>query len=83
MPVVPKTVKTPVGMDYEGVSFQGRICGVSIMRGKLIFAVAATEADLSSWRGGTARHWVWGITDRQAMEAGLRDCCRSGKFIDL
>ena len=53
------------------------------MRGKLIFAVAATEADLSSWRGGTARHWVWGITDRQAMEAGLRDCCRSGKFIDL
>ena len=35
LPVVPKTVKTPVGMNYEGVSFQGRICGVSIMRGKL------------------------------------------------
>jgi hypothetical protein len=81
--VVPKTVKTPVGMDYEGVSFQGRICGVSIMRGKLRLPATATEADLSSWRGVTARHQIWGITDRQAMEAGLRDCCRSGKLIDL
>ncbi|ORX37858.1 uracil phosphoribosyltransferase-domain-containing protein [Kockovaella imperatae] len=35
LPVVPKTVKTPVGADYEGVSFQGRICGVSIMRAGL------------------------------------------------
>jgi uracil phosphoribosyltransferase len=39
LPVVPKTVKTPVGMEYEGVSFQGRICGVSIMRGKLLMSV--------------------------------------------
>ena len=34
LPVVPKTVKTPVGLEYEGVAFQGRICGVSIMRGE-------------------------------------------------
>ncbi|KAI9633065.1 uracil phosphoribosyltransferase 1 [Dioszegia hungarica] len=47
LPVVPKTVRTPVGMDFDGVSFQGRICGVSIMRAG------------------------------EAMEAGLRDCCRS------
>ncbi|KAK4689239.1 uracil phosphoribosyltransferase, partial [Tremellales sp. Uapishka_1] len=32
LPVVPKTVQTPVGKSYEGVDFQGRICGVSIMR---------------------------------------------------
>ena len=36
LPVIPKTVRTPVGKEYEGVAFQGRICGVSIMRGKLI-----------------------------------------------
>ncbi|ORY34910.1 putative uracil phosphoribosyltransferase 1 [Naematelia encephala] len=47
LPVVPKTVRTPVGLEYEGVTFQGRICGVSIMRAG------------------------------EAMEAGLRDCCRS------
>jgi len=47
LPVVPKTVQTPVGKDYEGVAFQGRICGVSIMRAG------------------------------EAMEAGLRECCRS------
>ncbi|WWD20192.1 uracil phosphoribosyltransferase [Kwoniella shandongensis] len=47
LPVVPKNVITPVGKEYEGVSFQGRICGVSIMRAG------------------------------EAMEAGLRDCCRS------
>ncbi|KAL7425029.1 Uracil phosphoribosyltransferase, synthesizes UMP from uracil [Cryptotrichosporon argae] len=33
LPVVSKTIKTPVGLDYEGVAFEGRICGVSIMRG--------------------------------------------------
>ncbi|KAK1923482.1 putative uracil phosphoribosyltransferase 1 [Papiliotrema laurentii] len=47
LPVVPRTVRTPVGIDYDGVAFQGRICGVSIMRAG------------------------------EAMEAGLRDCCRS------
>ncbi|KAL1408225.1 Uracil phosphoribosyltransferase, synthesizes UMP from uracil [Vanrija albida] len=47
LPVVPKTVRTPVGLDFDGVGFEGRICGVSIMRAG------------------------------EAMEAGLRDCCRS------
>ncbi|WVQ75073.1 uracil phosphoribosyltransferase [Cryptococcus sp. DSM 104548] len=48
LPVIPKKVVTPVGEEFEGVAFQGRICGVSIMRAG------------------------------EAMEAGLRDCCRSG-----
>ncbi|ODN78570.1 uracil phosphoribosyltransferase [Cryptococcus amylolentus CBS 6039] len=47
LPVIPKKVVTPVGKEFEGVAFQGRICGVSIMRAG------------------------------EAMEAGLRDCCRS------
>jgi uracil phosphoribosyltransferase len=42
LPVVEKTVTTPTGtyhlsilmegLDYNGVIFQGKICGVSIMR---------------------------------------------------
>lgn len=32
LPVKPKTVTTPTGTTYEGVAFEGRICGVSIMR---------------------------------------------------
>jgi uracil phosphoribosyltransferase len=32
LPVVDKSVKTPTGAEYAGVSFIGRICGVSIMR---------------------------------------------------
>jgi uracil phosphoribosyltransferase len=32
LPVVAQTVTTPVGNDYSGVKFQGKICGVSIMR---------------------------------------------------
>ncbi|GAA5865972.1 hypothetical protein JCM3774_005544 [Rhodotorula dairenensis] len=47
LPVVEKTVTTPTGLDYNGVSFEGRICGVSIMRAG------------------------------EAMEAGLRECCRA------
>ncbi|WWC92922.1 uracil phosphoribosyltransferase [Kwoniella dendrophila CBS 6074] len=47
LPVVDKKVTTPTGKVYDGVAFQGRICGVSIMRAG------------------------------EAMEAGLRDCCRS------
>ncbi|KAG8934359.1 Uracil phosphoribosyltransferase, synthesizes UMP from uracil [Tulasnella sp. 418] len=47
LPVIPKTVETPTGATYEGVSFEGRICGVSILRAG------------------------------EAMEAGLRDVCRS------
>ncbi|EED18429.1 cytosine deaminase-uracil phosphoribosyltransferase fusion protein [Talaromyces stipitatus ATCC 10500] len=47
LPVVEHTVTTPVGRSYLGVKFQGKICGVSIMRAG------------------------------EAMEQGLRDCCRS------
>lgn len=47
LPVIPKTVETPTGATYEGVAFEGRICGVSILRAG------------------------------EAMEAGLRDVCRS------
>ncbi|ORX55039.1 cytosine deaminase-uracil phosphoribosyltransferase fusion protein [Hesseltinella vesiculosa] len=47
LPVVEKDVETPTGNVYNGLSFQGRICGVSIMRAG------------------------------EAMEQGLRDCCRS------
>ncbi|KAF9957399.1 Uracil phosphoribosyltransferase, synthesizes UMP from uracil, partial [Modicella reniformis] len=32
LPVVEKTVVTPTGKEYHGIDFQGRICGVSIMR---------------------------------------------------
>ncbi len=47
LPVVEHMVTTPVGRSYSGVKFQGKICGVSIMRAG------------------------------EAMEQGLRDCCRS------
>ncbi|KAF8306239.1 PRTase-like protein [Clavulina sp. PMI_390] len=47
LPVIPKTVETPTGASYEGVGFEGRICGVSILRAG------------------------------EAMEAGLREVCRS------
>ncbi|ORZ26307.1 uracil phosphoribosyltransferase-domain-containing protein [Lobosporangium transversale] len=32
LPVVEKFILTPTGQEYQGVEFQGRICGVSIMR---------------------------------------------------
>lgn len=32
LPVVEQTVTTPVGQTYNGLQFQGKICGVSIMR---------------------------------------------------
>ncbi|KAL8972574.1 MAG: hypothetical protein Q9183_000467 [Haloplaca sp. 2 TL-2023] len=47
LPVVEHTITTPVGRSYAGVKFEGKICGVSIMRAG------------------------------EAMEQGLRDCCRS------
>lgn len=47
LPVFEHTVNTPTGVPYHGVAFQGRICGVSILRAG------------------------------EAMEAGLRECCRS------
>ncbi|KZV86830.1 PRTase-like protein [Exidia glandulosa HHB12029] len=47
LPVIPKSVQTPTGVSYDGVGFEGRICGVSILRAG------------------------------EAMEAGLREVCRS------
>lgn len=47
LPVMEHAVTTPVGRTYNGLMFQGKICGVSIMRAG------------------------------EAMEQGLRDCCRS------
>lgn len=47
LPTIEHTVTTPVGRPYDGLLFQGKICGVSIMRAG------------------------------EAMEQGLRDCCRS------
>lgn len=47
LPVIQHSVTTPVGRSYSGVKFEGKICGVSIMRAG------------------------------EAMEQGLRDCCRS------
>ncbi|KAK3325635.1 uracil phosphoribosyltransferase [Apodospora peruviana] len=47
LPTVEHTVTTPVGRPYDGLAFEGKICGVSIMRAG------------------------------EAMEQGLRDCCRS------
>lgn len=32
LPVIPKDITTPVGRTYDGVKFEGQICGVSIMR---------------------------------------------------
>ncbi|CCC13238.1 hypothetical protein SMACR_07016 [Sordaria macrospora] len=47
LPTIEHPVTTPVGRVYDGLAFQGKICGVSIMRAG------------------------------EAMEQGLRDCCRS------
>lgn len=47
LPVIQRTVVTPTGASYDGVGFEGKICGVSILRAG------------------------------EAMEAGLREVCRS------
>ncbi|KAI7852448.1 uracil phosphoribosyltransferase-domain-containing protein [Circinella umbellata] len=47
LPCIGKNVETPTGATYNGIDFEGRICGVSIMRAG------------------------------EAMEQGLRECCRS------
>lgn len=32
LPTMARTVVTPTGQHYDGLAFQGKICGVSIMR---------------------------------------------------
>ncbi|KAG6890191.1 Uracil phosphoribosyltransferase, synthesizes UMP from uracil [Termitomyces sp. T32_za158] len=63
LPVVKQTVETPTGSVYEGVGFKGKICGVSILR--------AGEARSSPVSIETPNNHL------QAMEAGLREVCRS------
>lgn len=53
LPVIDKTVMTPTNAEYNGIAFEGRICGVSIMRAG------------------------------EAMEQGLRECCRYAKFFSF
>jgi hypothetical protein len=45
-------------MNYEGVSFQGRICGVSIMRGKLLGVVNAHKL---TFIAGEVGHMIWKV----------------------
>lgn len=91
LPVVPKTVQTPTvcdgahagtllllidhrvcssrqGATYEGVGFEGKICGVSILRAGEVSAVQTIKFPLNY-----QPIFMW----CQAMEAGLREVCRS------
>ena len=43
LPVSPKTVVTPLNVDYEGVKFDGRICAVPILRAGLSMERAVRE----------------------------------------
>ena len=43
LPVSQHTVVTPTGATYDGVSFEGRICGVSIMRAGEAMEMALRE----------------------------------------
>jgi len=43
LPVSPKTVVTPLNVDYEGVRFDGRICAVPILRAGLSMERAVRE----------------------------------------
>ncbi|KNE60878.1 uracil phosphoribosyltransferase [Allomyces macrogynus ATCC 38327] len=54
LPLVEQQIETPTGLPYHGVAFQGKICGVPIIRAG------------------------------EAMEKGLRECCkgvRIGKIL--
>ncbi|XP_067375452.1 uracil phosphoribosyltransferase homolog isoform X1 [Channa argus] len=55
------TVTTPTGYKYEGVRFERGNCGVSIMRSAMKLPRTAQIVGLKG----------------EAMEQGLRDCCRS------
>jgi uracil phosphoribosyltransferase len=61
LPVIEKKVTTPTGATYAGVGFEGKICGVSIMR--------AGEAMVSLML------MLYRRLIRE-KEAGLRECCR-------
>ena len=65
LPVIPHNIVTPVGRSYSGVQFQGKICGVSIMR--------AGE----SMEQVSQRIQIWSRKSTINQIQGLRDCCRS------
>ncbi|KAF7984908.1 hypothetical protein HWV62_10923 [Athelia sp. TMB] len=41
LPVVPKSVQTPTGATYDGLGFEGKICGVSILRAGEVTGILA------------------------------------------
>ncbi|XP_068871771.1 uracil phosphoribosyltransferase homolog isoform X1 [Aphelocoma coerulescens] len=69
LPYTECTVTTPTGHKYEGVRFEKGNCGVSIMRSAPVpepfLSVSPPAAVFVLLLGG------------EAMEQGLRDCCRS------
>ena len=75
LPVVEKTVETPTGANYDGVGFCGKIAGVSSASARAggRTAVAYGQAD------GPAFPCHSVMRAGEAMEAGLRECCRSVK----
>ena len=67
LPVVPKTVETPTGAAYEGVGFEGKICGVSILRAgevRLRFIFENVDAQQRMWVG----HGSWFERSMQERE---------------
>jgi uracil phosphoribosyltransferase len=56
LPVVKKSVETPTGAKYEGVGFQGRICGVSILRAGEVSGCLRYSA---RWPGSRYRPRPW------------------------
>lgn len=54
LPVLPKTVQTPTGATYEGVGFEGKICGgVDLAGGR---GACGAVADI----GRKTLTWAWG-----------------------
>lgn len=53
------------GVAYEGVGFEGKICGVSILRAGEVRVLLVNS------------NWFTDLAFTQAMEAGLREVCRS------
>jgi hypothetical protein len=55
LPVIDKSVVTPTGASYAGVGFEGKICGVSIMRAgeAMVGCVCTTFSSDSGLGSGT------------------------------
>ena len=71
LPVVPKTVHTPTGVQYDGVGFEGRICGVSILRsGEVRVSLRFLPSSHPTTLGG--RGGVTGCGTRANVECSRR-----------